>query len=278
MFEASLHGAAVDAFTHAQIHAMNIYCIVHHAFVEAVFLDDASAALHKVGGVGLRGEIAALAFGQANVNVVEVDVGAALCHHAHAFGVVNLYVFERGAGVGFKEDARVRAMVASQSHAGAGHHSLVLPVWRNHLVARFLAVAQVDVHVAGLRHYVAGVAIECYASVVLGIPFKSESVECAFFVNIPSHLVGRLEGDAIGSVAHHFHLCNLWVVEVDVQALHAHVGASQNAQWQHAARAQQCASAAVEGEVLPIFKGYSHGVVHHLVVVGDVVFVHRRLG
>ena len=73
---------------------MHIDGIVHHAFVEAVFGDECAAALHKVGGIGLSGEIALRIFGDAHIEAVEVNIGAHLRHQTHTFGIVNIDVAE----------------------------------------------------------------------------------------------------------------------------------------------------------------------------------------
>ena len=74
----------------AQIYAVDIDGIVHHAVERAVLHQYVALALHEVRGVRLRGEIAALRLVRHYAESVEVQILRALRHESHALGVVHL--------------------------------------------------------------------------------------------------------------------------------------------------------------------------------------------
>ena len=227
--------------------------------------------MHKVGGIGLSGEIALRTFSQAHIEAVEVDIGTHLSHQAHAFGIVNTHIAEQGANIGFHKHGRVRAVVGAESQASAHREAAILPVGGFHQVALSGAIAEIDAQVAGLRHYVVSVAVEGNAGVVVQCPILAVSSEALFVVDFPVDLARGTESDAAIVVAHYGYLRNVRSGKVDVKVFYGDIGAAHNAHGQHATFAEQSAACAVESETFPTLNGNAGGVMHHLVVIGDII-------
>ena len=118
----------VKTLSYAQICAMYVDGIIHHALVESIFRDDLALARREVCCICLSCEVS-LAIAQSHVEVVEIDVIADLRQESHALGIVNRCILDMGILASIEENSRRWAHIGTHGDNATLDKTLICFEW-----------------------------------------------------------------------------------------------------------------------------------------------------